>query len=160
MIVRGGSLCRVVANRRNAKKSTGPRSVRGKATSRMNALVHGLNKPAVAEDIQNDMGEFIANILASSDLTRSMAMDFATEIWILGRVRRARNHALSRIEKALEGDMPALSDALSAFLRLDGYERKARSRLSRRMHEIDNVCGLGRRLAKRTHHVSRKIKYL
>ncbi len=34
---------RIAANRRNTKKSTGPRSPEGKAVSRFNALKHGID---------------------------------------------------------------------------------------------------------------------
>ena len=37
---------RRAANRRNAQKSTGPRSTRGKAQSRLNGLRHGFCSPA------------------------------------------------------------------------------------------------------------------
>src|ERR1700676_2414808 len=36
------STCKLQANRNNAKRSTGPRSERGKAASRRNALKHGI----------------------------------------------------------------------------------------------------------------------
>jgi hypothetical protein len=46
----------IAANRRNAKKSSGPRSVDGKARSRRNALRHGLSItsraiPAFRQDV-------------------------------------------------------------------------------------------------------------
>jgi hypothetical protein len=37
---------RLAANRRNALKSTGPRTARGKANSRLNGLRHGMCSPA------------------------------------------------------------------------------------------------------------------
>ena len=37
---------RLAANRRNAQKSTGPRTARGKAQSRLNGLRHGFCSPA------------------------------------------------------------------------------------------------------------------
>ena len=40
------------ANRANARKSTGPRTTRGKAYSRRNALVHGLTSRTVVFDPQ------------------------------------------------------------------------------------------------------------
>ena len=36
------SLKQVAANRRNAQKSTGPKTANGKAVSKLNALKHGL----------------------------------------------------------------------------------------------------------------------
>jgi len=38
----------ILANRANAQKSTGPRSVEGKAASRFNALKHGLDVQSVS----------------------------------------------------------------------------------------------------------------
>src|ERR1035437_9850024 len=41
-IVTKGSLKQLKSNRRNARRSTGPRTVAGKAASRMNAVRHGI----------------------------------------------------------------------------------------------------------------------
>jgi hypothetical protein len=46
------SAAKIAANRRNAQKSTGPRSVAGKARSRRNAFRHGLAVP-VTRDLCN-----------------------------------------------------------------------------------------------------------
>ena len=48
---------KIAANRRNAKKSTGPRTKAGRATSRHNARRHGLatgigSDPAFRDDIE------------------------------------------------------------------------------------------------------------
>lgn len=39
----------LASNRRNAKKSTGPRTARGKAWSRLNHLRHGMHSPEYVE---------------------------------------------------------------------------------------------------------------
>ena len=48
----------IAANRRNAQKSTGPRSAQGKARSRLNALKNGLRSKAVVLEGPEDPTEF------------------------------------------------------------------------------------------------------
>jgi hypothetical protein len=61
------SPARIAANRRNAQKSTGPRSVAGKVRSRRNAFRHGLAIP-VTRDLCNAelVGSLAEQLLAHS----------------------------------------------------------------------------------------------
>src|SRR6266700_1147239 len=80
------------ANRRNALKSTGPKTEAGKDTSRRNAVRHGLTAETVIgalEDIE-DYQAFEAAITADYDtqsaVERELVLRLASILW---RLRRA-----------------------------------------------------------------------
>ena len=80
------------ANRRNALKSTGPRTEVGKDTSRRNAVRHGLTAETVictledAEDYQAFEAAIIADCDAQSAVERELVLRLASVLW---RLRRA-----------------------------------------------------------------------
>src|SRR6266481_4116080 len=80
------------ANRRNAERSTGPKSEEGKRRSRRNALRHGLCAETVIEIVEDveDYKEFesaiIANYEAETAVERELALRLASLLW---RIRRA-----------------------------------------------------------------------
>src|SRR5205814_8419464 len=80
------------ANRRNALKSTGPRSGAGKEVSRCNALRHGLTAETVisaledAEDYRAFEAAVIADYDAQSAVERELVLRLASLLW---RIRRA-----------------------------------------------------------------------
>jgi hypothetical protein len=73
------------ANRGNAAKSTGPKSVAGKRRSRRNALSHGLAIPAIADPILNNDIIALARIIAlasgKDDVTESSRIDLPPKKW-------------------------------------------------------------------------------
>ncbi len=86
------SLRRLEANRRNALRSTGPRTEEGKERSRGNALRHGLTAETVVaalEDAQ-DYKAFEATIIADYEpetaVDRELVLRLASLLW---RLRRA-----------------------------------------------------------------------
>jgi len=82
----------IEANRRNALKSTGPKSETGKERSRRNAVRHGLTAETViglledAEDYRQFEAAVIADYDAQSAVERELVLRLASVLW---RLRRA-----------------------------------------------------------------------
>ena len=82
----------IEANKRNALKSTGPRTEAGKEVSRRNAVRHGLTAETVvtaledAEDYQAFEGAVVADYDAQSAIERELVLRLANLLW---RLRRA-----------------------------------------------------------------------
>src|SRR5438309_1538320 len=102
----------IAANRRNAKKSTGPRTENGKAVSAQNALKTGIDAESMiigdesAEDLEALTAEYIAQFqpatpqerflvdaLISSDWLRRRLVRVEPQLWNL-ELRHDRNPAL------------------------------------------------------------------
>ncbi len=83
---------RLEANRRNALRSTGPRTEAGKDRSRVNALRHGLTAETVVATLEDaeDYKAFEATIIADYDpetaVARELVLRLASLLW---RLRRA-----------------------------------------------------------------------
>jgi hypothetical protein len=86
------SYWQVEANRRNALKSTGPRTEAGKQASRRNAIRHGLTAETVigtledAEDYKGFEAAITADYDAQSAVERELVLRLASVLW---RLRRA-----------------------------------------------------------------------
>jgi hypothetical protein len=82
----------IEANRRNASRSTGPRTSDGKRQSRRNALRHGLTAETViasledAEDYEAFQAAIVSDYDAESAVEREMMLRLASILW---RLRRA-----------------------------------------------------------------------
>jgi hypothetical protein len=79
------------ANRRNARKSTGPKTPEGKAKSRRNALQHGLTAKTcmLADEDPNDLLDMIAEISEKFD-PQDTDEDFLIERMAKARLRYGR----------------------------------------------------------------------
>jgi hypothetical protein len=86
------SFKQIDANRRNARKSTGPTTTEGKQRSRCNAIRHGLAAETVigaledAEDYKAFEAAIIADYDAQSAVERELVLRLASLLW---RLRRA-----------------------------------------------------------------------
>jgi hypothetical protein len=86
------SFRQIEANRRNARRSTGPNTERGKERSRRNAVRHGLTAETVigaledAEDYRAFEATIIADYDAQSAVERELVLRLASLLW---RLRRA-----------------------------------------------------------------------
>jgi hypothetical protein len=86
------SFRQIEANRRNALRSTGPKTEAGKQQSRRNALRHGLTAETVIEGLEDkeDYKAFEAAVIADYDartaVERELVLRLASLLWRLRRI--------------------------------------------------------------------------
>lgn len=110
------------ANRRNALKSTGPRTSEGKERSRRNAVRHGLTAETViglledADDYEAFQAAVIADYDAETAVERELVLRLASVLW---RLRRATGIESGLFEAVSENPRLCKSASLSEqFLRV------------------------------------------
>jgi hypothetical protein len=130
----------IAANRKNAKKSTGPRSDAGRAASRSNALRHGLAIPIGTEPAFHDDIERLAKALSLSTGTQEVgecAREAAQAELDLLRIRRIRGWVFKTFyfvgNDPISGNLAVVTEKLA---KLDRYERRAFARLKRALREM------------------------
>jgi len=121
---------RIIANRRNAQKSTGPKTPEGKARSRLNALKHGLlAKDVVLHDEKDE--DFVAMLEAFYEdcqpvghLEESLVRHLAIAEWRLNRLTRAEAglfwERMRQVRDSEPEDTPRGSDEHDEISRLLG----------------------------------------
>ena len=95
------SAAKLEANRRNAQKSTGPRTTEGKDKSKLNAVTHGLraetlivlNEDPQALDERREAWR--ASLLPGDDVEQRAVEDAVVYSWMQDRARRAQAARLS-----------------------------------------------------------------
>jgi hypothetical protein len=88
----------IAANRRNAQKSTGPRSASGRKRSGQNALRHGLARPVSLADFEKQVEDLARQISEGSDDPATLALArIAAEAELeLSRIRQVRKAIIER----------------------------------------------------------------
>jgi hypothetical protein len=122
------------ANRRNARRSTGPRTASGKRSVTVNALRHGLSVPVLADPAlageAAELAERLANGSADPRM-RERAVQVAVAQVDVQRVRRARHGLIARPvigAPVTESRSGGSRDDIRELVALDRYERRAISR--------------------------------
>ncbi len=101
----------LLANRRNAKHSTGPRSPEGKSRAAMNARVHGIfcKDLLLPGEDAHQFAAFCDLLLADLDprdfLERSIAEQYIEAKWRVRRVRGAERDAHDQLAGQIEFDL-------------------------------------------------------
>lgn len=135
---------KVAANRRNSQKSTGPKTLSGKAIASMNALKHGLcaRKPIIAGENEADFAQFAAdwvNELRPSGPRESLCAEQAIlAAWQLRRVPYLEAGLLTQyINK--EGAFAMNADAYQQLSRLDRHQAALQKTFDRAMKELQEL---------------------
>src|SRR4051812_39298151 len=84
------SSAKIAANRRNARRSTGPRSAAGKARARRNALRHGLATPVSLDHAAMNRLKDLIVALTTDFRSKVLAMLAAEAQTEIERVRQAK----------------------------------------------------------------------
>jgi hypothetical protein len=131
------------ANRRNATRSTGPRTAAGRAISRRNALKHGLTAQEVAHEEEAQKfeafrGDIIQELAPEGVLEEELGQRIVICFWRLRRIAR-----LETVNGALL-DSPSYSGADSYTFIREGqliirYEVALERMLQRALHELERL---------------------
>jgi hypothetical protein len=138
------SLRKIEANRRNAHKSTGPKTHNGKRSSQRNALRHGLTAETVIEGLEDteDYRAFEAAIISDYDartaVERELVLRLASQLW---RMRRA----ISIETDLLRIQAEILRDRQNDFGPMphppgDGLDRLVGKRLGNGLDEVEEAA--------------------
>jgi len=95
----------ILANRRNAQKSTGPRTIQGRAAVSQNAVKHGLyaRQDIISSESQADFDlyreQMLSELAPASPMESVLAERIVTLSWRLKRICRIQNQAIDALKE-------------------------------------------------------------
>lgn len=123
------SAVQVEANRRNAQLSTGPRSLRGKSVSRLNALKHGLTAQQVVlfdemtDDFEAFVDEIVATLKPRNPVEALLAERVALRAWRLRRCYRIEATMFENVRRNWgNGPATVMTRIEHLFVRVTAYD--------------------------------------
>jgi hypothetical protein len=112
----------IEANRRNADKSTGPKTEPGKQRSSRNAFRHGLSLPLPVDANAAALKDCLMSAFDLSSDSENVAVESIAYGYLeVARVRRERARALGDLVQALDKGRPV--DNVKKLYRMERYER-------------------------------------
>lgn len=141
---------KLAANRRNAQKSTGPRTPSGKAIASMNAVKHGLcsSQPLIIGENEADFARFVDRWLdelhPSSARQETLAEQLILAAWQMRRVPGLRAGLISR-EMSFNSDrnashlMAMTWEAYGALSKLDRHQAALERTYQRCLKELQQA---------------------
>ena len=144
------SPAKIAANRRNARRSTGPRSAAGKARARRNAFRHGLATPASLDHVAMDRIDDLV-VALTRDFPGQLEFELATlAAEAQAEIERVRQVKVTLVNRAYAhlrreggrllsaGERAALAFAgkTEILMACERYERRAISRRNRALRAL------------------------
>lgn len=129
----------IAANRRNALRSTGPRTEAGKKIASQNAFRHGLSLPRPENEVSSRSVEALALRLAGDDPLAGdleAAMIVASACFDLERICSVREELVADLDLTT-----ATLEQLRSLLAIDRYEIRARSKRRRAARKFSEGAG-------------------